>query len=187
MWCCSSRHCVRTSRRPRNTTRRRWTPWYVRVCPVRARVSGRLDGPNATTTGREHLREFHLNLVRRPFANRETIVVIFYRTRPSPSSSSRVFEFAASHVSLQSVALSCIVWSSRVARRASPARVSRPCHARSPGPAIARGRGVSRVVHGLFGNFPVSKSPQGPRGREGRALRRSEGRRGNLVSSPYRV
>ena len=59
---------------------------------------------------------------------------------PHPSSS-RVFEFAASHVSLQSVALSCIVWSSRVARRASPARVSRPCHARSPGPAIARGRG----------------------------------------------
>ena len=50
MWCCSSRHCVRTSRRPRNTTRRRWPPWYVRVRPVRARVLRPWDGPNATTT-----------------------------------------------------------------------------------------------------------------------------------------
>ena len=149
----------------------------VRSCVSRARESlgalGRAERDNDSGQD-EHLREFHLNLVVRSRTRNDRHFLPDSRA-PNPSSS-RVFEFAASHVSLQSVALSCIVWSSRVARRASPARVSRPCHARSPGPAIARGRGVSRVVRRVSSaTFQSRKARAGSsRERGSEALRRSK-------------
>lgn len=108
----------------------------------------------------EHLREFHLNLssVREP----ETIVVIFYRTRAHRILLLRAFSssprLTSRYKASRSLA-SCGPRASRVARarRASPVRAMLAARDR-------RSRGVAgfaRSPPGLFGNFPVSKSPRG--------------------------
>jgi len=149
----------------------------VRSCVSRARESlgalGRAERDNDSGQD-EHLREFHLNLssVREP----ETIVVIFYRTRAHRILLLRAFSssprLTSRYKASRSLA-SCGPRASRVARarRASPVRAMLAARDR-------RSRGVAgfaRSPPGLFGNFPVSKSPRGSsRERGSEALRRSK-------------
>ena len=134
----------------------------VRSCVSRARESlgalGRAERDNDSGQD-EHLREFHLNLVPRPFANQKRLSSFFtglarVLLREFSSSPRLTSRYKAS----RSLA-SCGPRASRVARarRASPVRAMLAARDR-------RSRGVAgfaRSPPGLFGNFPVSKSPRG--------------------------
>jgi hypothetical protein len=165
------------------------------VC-VRARESvgealGRAERDNDS---RKHLREFRLNFV--PFANQKRrrcrIVTFFAHSRARRNSSSRVFSRVASRYKA-SRSPAVLPPSSRVAPPRAR-RVACPRHARGPKPVIARGRGVSSALRrGLLETdvfFQTrdarASSSRGASERAGRLLR-SKGRRGNLVSSSYRV
>ena len=136
------------------------------VC-VRARESvgealGRAERDNDSGQD-EHLREFHLNLVVvRSRTRNDWRHFIFYRTRAHRILLLRAFSssprLTSRYKASRSLA-SCGPRASRVARarRASPVRAMLAARDR-------RSRGVAgfaRSPPGLFGNFPVSKSPRG--------------------------
>ncbi len=166
------------------------------VC-VRARESvgealGRAERDNDS---RKHLREFRLNFV--PFANQKRrrcrIVRHFLPTRARDEILLLgVFSRVASRYKA-SRSPAVLPPSSRVAPPRAR-RVACPRHARGPKPVIARGRGVSSALRrGLLETdvfFQTrdarASSSRGASERAGRLLR-SKGRRGNLVSSSYRV
>ena len=137
----------------------------VRSCVSRARESlgalGRAERDNDSGQD-EHLREFHLNLVPSSVREPETIVVIFYRTRAHRILLLRAFSSSPRLTSRYKASRSLASSGPRAsrvarARRASPVRAMLAARDR-------RSRGVAgfaRSPPGLFGNFPVSKSPRG--------------------------